>query len=484
MRFTLPIAATLALTLAWQSTPADEPSVTDRCMQLMNGDEIAEEAATVCAAAAKESRAGMVLYGDLLSSQQNPKGAIEYYSKALEGADPTKDADTIVAALRARTVVYYYENQEALAFKDAVAYLEHEPEDGDILFVAAATAPSAESGLPFIERAIAVQPDDIWNYALHARMLVHVGKKKEALATADRALKIAPKDPKALTIKGHTLAAMGEHAKAERMYAQVVRATPQDPQPKLYRAESLIALGRYAEAVAVTTAALQDHPDHFEALQTRASAHLAMGDGDAALADIKRAKKAQPEWNASQAEAVAERVISIHQTLSPAGIARIEADRNVTLRGITRHLHTQCGNFRLPQFSPDMDVAELNSDLERYRNCFQQWLSLPEIEIHDSLTAAEVAAGERLYDAKNLMTDAEELRCSKMPKRSKCIQDAVFTKVEPLLEGAEDPFTLARNLEVKRFNSDLAALNKAIDRHNRNVSIADFLHGVAEALNE
>jgi hypothetical protein len=71
-----------------------------------------------------------------------------------------------------------------------------------------------------------------------------------------------------------------------------------------------------------------------------------------------------------------------------------------------------------------------------------------------------------------------------MPKRSKCIQDAMFTKVEPLMNGADEPIQFVRNLEIERFNADLAALNKAIDRHNTGVAIADFLQGVADALNE
>lgn len=485
MRFNkLSITATLALALTWQVASSDAPSATDRCMNLMRSGEVVEEAITVCAEAAKESREGQVRYGDILSAQKNAEGAIEYYSKAIDGVLPMKYPDTPLFALRRRALEYYHDDNEPLAHNDALAYLDHEPEDGDILFIAAATASSAESGLPFIERAIAVQPEDILNYGLYTRLLVRVGKHKEALAAADEAIRMFPKDPRGLTIKGLTYASMGEHAKAERLHARVVRAVPDDPQPKVNRADSLIALGRYEEAIAATTAALQNRPNYFEALQTRSTAHLAMGDGAAALADIKQANAVQPRWNAGTKKSRAEKIILAHQTLSPAGIARIEQDRGVILRGITRHLHAQCGSFRVPQFSADMDSDAVNSDVRRYSNCLKQWISMPEIEIHDSLTPAELAAGERLYDAKNIVYDADALRCSKMPERSKCIQDAVFTKVRPLIEGAEDPFSLVRKIEVDRLQNDVAALGKAIDRHNRGVAITDFLHGVAEALNE
>ncbi len=483
---TITTAATLALTLTWQMAFAEAPSATDRCMELMeNADHVVDEAVAACAAAAKESREGLVMYGDILSSQENVRGAIEHYSKALEGFDPNEYDDTALAALRRRAVEYYHSDKQAAAFKDAAAYLDHEPEDTDMLFIAGATASTAQAGLPFVERLVKVQPEDILNHALHARLLLAVGKQKEALAAADRAIKSAPKDPKALTIKASLYASMGEHSKAERLFAQIVKAIPKEPQPKVSRADSLIALGRYEEAIAVTTAALADHPNHFYALHSRATAYLGIGDGDAALTDIKLAKEVEPRWDSSDEEARAEKLIEIHQTLSPTGIAQIEADRTLTLRGITRHLHSQCSNYRLPRFSPDLDTEAVNADLNRYRDCLRQWVSIPEIEIYDSLTPAEVAAGERLYDAKNIFAyDAEVLRCSNMPKRSKCIQDAVFTKVEPLMAGAEEPITWVRNFEIERLNNDLAVLSKAIDSHNRGVAISEFVNSLAEALNE
>ncbi len=490
MRFRqLASAATFALTLTWQAASGELPPTAQRCLELLDESEtagITDETVRVCAEAAKESREGLVLYGDVLLTQENAEGAIEYYSKALAGVDVMKSSDfTTLAALRRRAVEYYRQENRTLAFQDAVAYLEHEPEDEFIVFIAAYAAPSAEAGLPFIERAIALEPDDIYNYALYARLLARVGKTREALAAVDKASKIAPKDPRIFTIKGLTYGLMGEHAKAERFHAQAVRAAPTEPQPKVNRADSLIELGRYEEAIALATAALQDRANYFEALQTRATAHLAMGDGDAALADIEQAKAVRPQWNASEQRERAEKLIRIHQTLSAAGIGRIEADRKTALRGVTRHLHAQCSNFRLPPFSADMDTDQVNADLNRYRDCLKQWVTIPEIEIYDSFTPAEIAAGERLYDAKNtIMYDAQALRCSEMPKRSKCIPDAVFTKVEPLLDGVDDPIRLVRKIEVDRLNNDLAALSKAIARHNRNVEIADFLHGVAEALNE
>ncbi len=480
----LTTAAALALTLCSHSTFADEPSATDRCFELLSGGEVVDEAIAVCAAAAKESRDGLVLYGDILSSQDNPEGAIEHYTKALDGVDLTVYDETTIAALRRRAIEYRYLGKSALSYQDAAAYLQHEPDDDELLYVAATTAPSPQAGLPHIERAIELKPDHIVQYGVHARLLLALGRNSEAHASADKALKIAPKDPDSLAIKAMVHSSLGEHAKAERLLARLVRARPDDAQAKAGHADSLISLGRYEQAINVATAALQDDPDHADALGLRAMAYLEMGDGAAALADITKAKELRPDWDVSKEQTRAQNLVRIHETISPSGLARLQADRQLAINGITRHLHSKCRAYRVPTFYAGMDSDEVNADLDRYRNCLRTWLKLPDIEIYDSLTPEEVAAGERLYDAKGFALDAEELRCSKMPKRSRCVQDAMLTKVAPLIEDADDMFTLVRNIEVSRLNAGIAALNKAIESHNRGVEIAEFVNALADALNE
>jgi len=477
-------AAALAFTLASPPTFADEPSATDRCFELLGGEKVVDEAIAVCASAAKESREGLVLYGDILSSQDNSEGAIEHYTKALDGVDLTVSDETTVAALRRRAIEYRYIGKRALSYKDAVAYLQHEPDDDELLYVAATTAPSPQAGLQHIERAIELKPEDIVPYGVHARLLLDLGKNSEAHASADKALKIAPKNPDSLTIKAMVHSNLGEHAKAERLFARVARARPNDVQAKAAHADSLISLGRYEQAISVATAALQDDPGYADALALRSTAYLEMGDGAAALADIAKARETRPDWDVSKEQTRAQQLVHIHETITPSGLARIQADRQLAINGITRHLQSQCGDYRVPEFNSGMDSEEVNADLDRYRNCLGRWLELPEIEIHDSLTPQEVAAGERLYGAKLLALKAEELRCSKMPKRSKCVQDAMLTKIAPVVDDADDLFTLARNIEVRRLNAGIAALNKAIERHNRGVEIAEFVNALGSALNE
>lgn len=480
----LTTAAALALTLWSHSTFADGPSATDRCFELLGAGEVVAEAIAVCASAAKESREGLVLYGDILSSQDNPEGAIEHYTKALDGIDLTVYHETTVAALRRRAIEYRYVGKSALSYKDAVAYLQHQPDDDELLYVAATTAPSPQAGLPHIERAIELKPEDIVQYGVHAQLLLKLGKNSEAHASADKALEIAPRNPDSLTIKATVHNNLGEYAKAERLLAQVVRARPDDAQAKAAHADSLLSLGRYGQAINVATAALQDDPDHADALGLRAMAYLEMGDGAAALADLTKAKAIRPGWDVSKEQKRAQQLVHIHETISPSGLARIQTDRQLAINGITRHLHSQCSDYRVPEFNAGMDSDEVNADLERYRNCLDAWLKLPNIEIHDSLMPEEVAADERLYDARGFVLDAEELRCSKMPKRSRCVQDAMLAKVAPLLDDAEDIFTVVRNIEVGRLNAGIAALNKAIQRHNRGVEISEFVNALADALNE
>jgi hypothetical protein len=60
----------------------------------------------------------------------------------------------------------------------------------------------------------------------------------------------------------------------------------------------------------------------------------------------------------------------------------------------------------------------------------------------------------------------------------------MLTKIAPVVDDADDLFTLVRNIEARRLNAGIAALNKAIERHNRGVEIAEFVNALGSALNE
>jgi tetratricopeptide (TPR) repeat protein len=480
---TLPIVA-LTLSCAWQAASAQQPSATQRCAEMLQ-TKVTEETVQVCAEAAKESRQGRLMYGFALATQGDSKGAIEYYSKVLAGIDVARSSEPItVAALGARASAYYRTRQDDLAFEDALAYLKHQPDDANLLFIAASTAPSAEVGLSYAEKAVALMPDDFDVLALHARRLAKLDRKREALAAIEKASKLAPSKARALTEKGMVHSYLGEYARAEKFFAQALQEDPSDTFIKTKRADTLRDLRRHKEAIAVASEVLQVEPDNTEALYIRASSQLDMGDGEAALADIQRLKQLAPDWDASNDEERAQKTALAHRVFTSSGLPQLEADRNTVVRAFTRHLRSKCGNLRLPEFSLDLDIDQLNADLDRYGDCLNEWYKLPELAVTDNLAPAENQAFDRLIDASIAFDFAEELRCSKMLKGSKCINDAIVAKARPIVDGIDNPIELVTKAEANRLNSQVAALNKGINRHNRNVAIADFLHDLAEALNE
>jgi|GEM_PF-1356506 tetratricopeptide (TPR) repeat protein len=489
---TAAVAATLLFISSSPVVFADSSSATMQCYERIarvenEGTEIIDaDTVALCAQAAKESREGRLFYGIVLSARGNSEAAVTEYSMILGGHDLARSKDgVLLTALRFRALGYQQLDLDDLAFDDAKTYLGHEPDDVDIVLVAATTAPTTEMGLRYSERAVALDRENMKAHQVHARLLARAGKKKEALAAANSAAKLAPDNATALTIKGLVHADLNEHARAERIFAQAAADNPNEPQLKINRAHALRNLGRHKDAIAVTSAVLQDNPDHFVALVMRAMSHLELGNADAALKDIDKAKLVHPDWDDSEQRVRAENILLTRQMFSPEGIARIEQDRQVALRAVRKHLRSQCKHFELPSFSQDMDVSALNNELWRYRDCLKDWGALPSILIRDSFTPAEAAANDRWYEALHLFeNDAQELRCSKMPKGASCIQDALFARAEPLLEGADNTPRYVYRAEVARLNTDVDALNKAINRYNKQIAVTNFLHDLAEALNE
>ena len=454
-----------------------------RCLDLLRQDK-SSEAKSSCTRAAEQSREGVILYGDFLAAEDDLAGAIQQYSKVIEGVAPGKYADTEFAALRHRAPTYFHAADYERALKDAIAVLASHPDDVEMLTLVAQTEPSAESRLKSIDRAIALQPNEGALHVIRGYVLIEISKAKEALASAEAALKLDSKDPSARSLRGFAYAAMGEYAKAEREHAAVVRAYPSEPQPKVNQAETLFVMQRFEEAIEVATAALKQRPVLFSAAQVRAAAQLAMGDGDAALKDIELSQKLQSEWSAAEAKSRAEEVIRGHQALSLEAVAGMEADQKLALGGVTRHLHAMCGNYRLPQFSTDLDTAAMNAGLIEYRDCLQRWFKMDESDIYDSLPAEVMAAGERLYEAHSAIAAAKALRCSQMPKRSKCVKDDMYARAEAATAGIYEPIDFVRKAEFERLNNEVAAYNRSVGRHNAGVDTANFFQELARALNE
>src|SRR5690606_4232698 len=176
----------------------------------------------------------------------------------------------------------------------------------------------------------------------------------------------------------------------------------------------------------------------------------------------------------------AEKMALGRQVLTPEGLARMEADRKRILGDVERHLQGMCGTFRIPQFSADIDIDEVNERLVEYRECFGRWVALGKHRIYESLPDP-MGAGDRLHDAHSAFITLKDFRCSQLPKRANCVKDDLYARAEAATKGIYDPFEYVANAEVDRFNQDLAAFNRGVKRHNSTVEAANFLHELARA---
>src|SRR5690606_1213980 len=93
-------AVCLAAMFVHSMVSAEEGGSTlDQCVDLLIEEKLAQ-ARPFCVEAAGQSREGVLRYGDLLDAEGDIKGAIEQYTKVLEGIEPANYTDTQITALR------------------------------------------------------------------------------------------------------------------------------------------------------------------------------------------------------------------------------------------------------------------------------------------------------------------------------------------------------------------------------------------------
>lgn len=156
------------------------------------------------------------------------------------------------------------------------------------------------------------------------------------------------------------------------------------------------------------------------------------------------------------------------------------ADRKLILGYVERHLQGMCGTFRIPRFSANIDIDAMNERLVQYRTRFKRWVAMDKNRIYDSLPDP-MGAGDRLHDAYSAFITLEDFRCSRMRRRSGCVNDELYARAEAATKEIYDPIEYVANAEVERCNEDLAAFNRAVKRHNASVGAASFLHELARA---
>lgn len=459
--------------LAAASALAEEPGAADQCRMLLSAGKHAEAKAS-CEAAG-ESREGKLLHGDYLASTRDLEGAIKRYSEGLEGYDAAKPTELQLALLQRRAIVHFHLGHSRSASEDASAVLKHRPDDPEMIQVIAATTPSDEVRLKYVDKLIALQPDNADFIAWRARALHQAGRHQEAIDAAEKALKIDPKSDHALTIRGFAYSAMGDHAKAVRDHTTVAKRNPTDAQPRANVAEAHLAAKRFPEAITAATEALAIDAANVDALMVRAQARLSMGDGESALADMDSVLKLNPALRVAQLQNYANALVEAQRAFSAASVKQFEADREYLLQYVWSHLRSSCGYFRQPDY-------EDNANLNAYWDCVKAWQQGDDARFEMNPGEEVLAADKRFSAMVDWIGRAEPWRCSNMPKKSRCIDDKLYARVEAAAAGMDEPKLLVRKAELTRLNAEVAAYNASVKRQNALATTANFLQALADEL--
>ena len=109
-----------------------------------------------------------------------------------------------------------------------------------------------EEALKEFTAAIAIEPNDSWNYAYMAYALVYAGQPDDAADAIETALRLDPNHPPVFVYyRGLVQFAQNRLEEAAQTFEQASRLSPDDPWPLLYLAATYGLVGRDKEAAAV-----------------------------------------------------------------------------------------------------------------------------------------------------------------------------------------------------------------------------------------
>jgi len=133
-----------------------------------------------------------------------------------------------------------------------------------------------QEGLGYLDRALAIQPQNAPAYSNRGNILRDLGRFDEALQSCTRAIELDPRFSVAYCNRATVFLAMGRHVEALADSDAALRIQPNLLEAMVCRARIFQALQRYSDAVAVARSILQISPDHLTAWHAAMEALLAM----------------------------------------------------------------------------------------------------------------------------------------------------------------------------------------------------------------
>jgi tetratricopeptide (TPR) repeat protein len=469
------ILALVVLPALFISNSHAQDGASAQCMALVEQGKPAE-AEPFCAKAERESTEGMLMYADFLFRGGDHKGAIQRYTAILALADSANLRPVELMALGHRAIARLNSYKSEDARRDVEAYLAVRPNDVELLALLVQYAQLNADRVEYARRLVAAKPGEMEFNLMLVDALIRDGKGADAVAAAEAAMQLDASSGIAQTWRGYAHGAAGDHVKAERDHAAVARRLPKEPDPRANLANSLMEQQRYPEAIAAAGEALKLKPDHYDALAIRAEARLRMGDGHGALEDHRSAQRVSTSKVFTNFEERATQVIATHEAMTEGSLARLESDRLAVLEAVANDLHRVCGNYQVPDH-------EDNENLDAYRDCTLAW-SKGRQGIAKNLTPEAMTTVERFYGNRRWIESALSLRCSTMPRKSRCVDDSAIARAQAAFAGMDNPTVLIGNAEWDRLNREVDVYNARLSRQNAVNKYVSFMQALSDALAE
>ena len=245
--------------------------------------------------------------------------------------------------------------------------------------------------LEALERVVKLSPNDSRAWSNRGALLTKLHRNEEALTDFDRAVALDPVNVDAWNNRGLILVALGRPEEALESYDRVLQLRLDYVEARNNRGLALKEMGRAADALAEFDRVFKEKPGHAGALVNRASVLMVMGEVDQALQSYNRALAIQPDMP----EALASRANCLWTRKGDVAGAMADLERLVAVRpdypyaqGNLLHLKMHAGNWR--------DLARARAALEEGVRAGKR-VTEPFVHLYLSSSPADLLASAKIY---------------------------------------------------------------------------------------
>jgi adenylate cyclase len=150
------------------------------------------------------------------------------------------------------------------------------------------------------DRAIALAPNNPWNYSAKSVYLTMTGRPKEGLRVADAEVAINPNYASAYSYRAFAETALGQFEQAKSDLQQAMRLSPRDPRMGAFHdkmAWAELSLGHFDAAIEESSKAIDAGSKVWFTYLCLATAHGLKGDLDEAKTALTEARRLNPKLN-------------------------------------------------------------------------------------------------------------------------------------------------------------------------------------------